>query len=253
MSNKECRKLICRFVLDLCASCVILLAFMATSASSLGKPVIRLLLADDHPVVRKGLRSCFADYPHFTVIGEAEDGQQAVQLAKTARPDVAILDIRMPILDGVGATRLIRRDAPRTRVLILSISDDRNYILQAVRAGAHGYVLKDVQPQVLAQAIETVHAGCPFFSPAIAQQVLEEWVAAGGRVPSAEQPALAARERAVLALVAQGKGNKDIARQLGIGVRTVETYRRRIMKKLDIHCVAGLTQYALTHDLVPKA
>ena len=209
---------------------------------------IKVLLVDDHPVVRKGLHSCLANRDNLKVVGEACDGAEAIQKVKELDPDVVLMDINMPGMDGLQVTEALRKDAPRTRVLVLSVHDTRDYVMRIVKAGARGYVLKDTPPDELVRAIETVNAGDAYFSPSVARIALNQYVAeADNNSPITR---LSEREREVLVEIAEGRSNKEIASNLNIGVRTVETHRERIMRKLDIHSVAGLTKFAIANGMV---
>ncbi|HEV2209741.1 MAG TPA: response regulator transcription factor [Verrucomicrobiae bacterium] len=213
------------------------------------KQKIRILIADDHPVVRKGLQSCLARQDTLKVVGEASDGEEALAKALELAPDVVLLDISMPRRDGLAVTEILRRQAPEIKILVLSVHSNREYIFRIIQAGAHGYVSKEAPTDQLVRAIQTVFEGQTFFSPEAAQEALHRLVQNGGkREPFAQ---LTAREREVLVLIAQGQSNKEIASKLGIGVRTIETHRERIMRRLDIHSVAGLTKFAIANGLVP--
>jgi len=212
------------------------------------KHKIRVLVADDHPVVRKGLQSCLVKQEKLKLVGEAADGQEALTKALELKPDVVLLDISMPRLDGLAVAAALRKDAPQVKVLILSMHSNKEYLFRIIQAGAHGYVSKGAAPDELLQAIESVHNGATFFSPEIAQAALNQLVNNGGKKEPFAQ--LTSREREVLVLIAQGRSNKEIANQLGIGVRTIETHRERIMRRLDIHSVAGLTKFAIANGLV---
>jgi two-component system nitrate/nitrite response regulator NarL len=213
------------------------------------KQKIRILIADDHPVVRKGLQSCLARQDTLKVVGEASDGEEALAKALELAPDVILLDISMPRRDGLAVTEILRRQAPEIKILVLSVHSNREYIFRIIQAGAHGYVSKEAPTDQLVRAIQTVFEGQTFFSPEAAQEALHRLVQNGGkREPFAQ---LTAREREVLVLIAQGQSNKEIALKLGIGVRTIETHRERIMRRLDIHSVAGLTKFAIANGLVP--
>jgi two-component system nitrate/nitrite response regulator NarL len=212
------------------------------------KQKIRVLVADDHPVVRKGLQSCLVKQECLKLVGEAADGDEALQKALALTPDVVLLDISMPKRDGLAVTATLRKDAPQVKVLILSMHSNKEYLFRIIQAGAHGYVSKGASPDELLHAIESVHRGETFFSPEIAQAALNQLVNNGGKKEPFAQ--LTSREREVLVLIAQGRSNKEIANQLGIGVRTIETHRERIMRRLDIHSVAGLTKFAIANGLV---
>jgi two-component system nitrate/nitrite response regulator NarL len=215
---------------------------------SLIKQKIKVLVADDHPVVRRGLQSLLAKQERLTIVGEAADGEEALQKALALSPDVVLLDISMPRRDGLEVTAVLRKDAPRIKVLILSVHSNKEYIFRIIQAGAHGYVSKEAAPEELLRAIEAVYSGETFFSPEIARAALNQLVNHGGKKEPFGQ--LTGREREVLVLIAQGQSNKEIASQLGIGVRTIETHRERIMRRLDIHSVAGLTKFAIANGMV---
>lgn len=212
------------------------------------KQIIKVLVADDHPVVRKGLQTCLAKQGGLRIVGEAADGDEALRKARELSPDVVLMDISMPGMNGLAVTEILRKEAPDMKVLILSVHSNKEYIFRVIQAGAHGYVSKEAPPEELLRAIESVYAGEPHFSEDIARAALSEFVNTGGKKEPFAQ--LTAREREVLVLIAEGKGNKEIADQLGIGVRTIETHRERIMRRLNIHSVAGLTKYAIANGLI---
>lgn len=209
---------------------------------------IKVLLVDDHPVVRKGLHSCLANRENLKIVGEACNGTEAIQKVKELDPDVVLMDINMPGMDGLQVTEALRKDSPQTRVLVLSVHDTRDYVMRIVKAGARGYVLKDTPPEELVRAIETVNAGDAYFSPSVARIALNQYVAESDS--NSPLTRLSEREREVLVEIAEGKSNKEIASRLNIGVRTVETHRERIMRKLDIHSVAGLTKFAIANGMI---
>lgn len=210
---------------------------------------IRILLVDDHPVVREGLRSCFARLPRLSVVGEAASGEECLRLAKRLKPDLVLMDINMPGINGLVATARLRKIAPNAKVLILSVHENREYVAEVGRSGARGYILKDAAPAELIRAIEAVHRGEGFFSPPVAAAMLESM--SGPRAVSGQPSAacLTAREREVIALIAAGAGNKDIAKRLGVAISTVKTLRERLMRKLDLHSIAGLTHFAVAQGL----
>ncbi len=210
---------------------------------------IRVLLADDHPVVREGLRAALLDYPHIDIVGEASNGEEAVRMAEQLAPDVVLMDITMPRMTGLRATSELSCKAPDTKVLVLTMHDSREYVVQLLRSGAKGYVLKDASPTELRHAIEIVASGAPFFSPSISQVLVTEYLREA-RAPRRPTPRLSLREREVLGHIADGASSKQIAGFLGISVRTVETHRARIIKKLGIRSVAGLTKFAIAEGLV---
>jgi len=212
------------------------------------KEKIRILVADDHPVVRKGLQSCLAKQDRLKLVGEAEDGNEALVKARELSPDVVLMDINMPRMNGLAVTEVLRKECPSVKVLVLTIHNNREYIFRIIQSGAHGYVSKEAPPEELFKAIESVYAGEPFFSADIARAALNQIVSSGGKKEPFSQ--LTDREREVLILIAEGQSNKEIANKLGIGVRTIETHRERIMRRLDIHSVAGLTKFAIAHGMI---
>jgi two-component system nitrate/nitrite response regulator NarL len=214
------------------------------------KNKIKLLLADDHPVVRKGIGSCLARQAHLVVVGEAADGKEAVAKTRELAPDIILMDINMPNMDGVAVTELLHKDAPKTKVIILSMHLNKEHVLRLIQAGVRGYVLKDASPEELVRAIDAVNAGEVFYSPDVARVALNQYVNDAGKVPPPPISKLTERERQVLALIAEGQSNKEVANTLGIGVRTIETHRERIMRKLNIHNAAGLTRFAIANNLV---
>jgi DNA-binding NarL/FixJ family response regulator len=220
-------------------------------AKALGKTkrTIRLVLADDHPVVRKGISAMLSRCPHLEVVGEAGDGQEALRLAKELLPDIVLTDLEMPRLSGLGVTEALQKELPQIKVLILSMFSNTDFVMRIMQAGAKGYILKGAPSEELIQAIETVEAGDCYFSPDVARVALNQYVCgSGGKKPAVRQ--LTARERQVLTEIARGFTNKEIGLRLGVGVRTIETHRERIMRKLDIRGVASLTRYAIAHGLV---
>jgi DNA-binding NarL/FixJ family response regulator len=214
---------------------------------------IRVLVVDDHAVVREGIRHVLSEGAGFSVVGEAQSGTEAVASAALLQPNVVVLDISMPGGSGLHAVGEILERVAGVRVLMLSVHEDVEYVLESVRAGAHGYLRKDSTPAELREAIRALHAGRTYFSPAMATQMAE----ALRRVsePRTEAPAqatdvLTARERQILVHIAQGKTNKEIGAELGISTRTVEAHRDSLMRKLGIRTVAGLTRLALEQGLL---
>lgn len=209
----------------------------------------RILLADDHRIVREGLRSLVAGLPGVEVIAEAEDGRTAVELARKLAPQVVVMDIGMPDLNGIEATRRLAAEAPHVRVIALSMHSDNRYVSEMLKAGARGYLLKDAAFEELALALRTVMAGQVYLSPAISRTVVSDYV----RHLTAGEPALAAalttREREILQLVAEGASTKEIAARLSISLKTVDTHRQHIMDKLGVRSVAELTKYAVREGL----
>jgi two-component system nitrate/nitrite response regulator NarL len=217
---------------------------------------ISVLVADDHTIVRRGLVSLLSLAEGIEVVGEAADGLSAFSLAMELDPDVVLMDISMPVLNGLEATRKIRKQNPSIRVLILSAHDSDDLIVQTIRSGAQGYVLKNVSSEELFTAIRSVHTGHAFFSPSVSRVLLDKYLA---RTPDTaaqgddeQHPAtrLTGREREILQLIAEGNTHQKIGHLLHISVRTVDTHANNIMKKLDIHDSAGLVTYAIKHGIV---
>jgi two-component system, NarL family, nitrate/nitrite response regulator NarL len=212
---------------------------------------IRILVVDDHPIVRRGISMCLASQPRIQILGEAGDGREALNLVRELKPDVVLMDIDMPQMNGMAVTDLLRHEMPEIKVIILSMYANTDYVMRIIECGARGFVLKEAPPQELLQAIETVYAGQTHFSPDVARVALNQVVRGNGESTPASR--LTNREREVLVHIADGFSNKEIASQLSIGVRTVETHRERIMRKLDIHTVAGLTRFAIAQGMVSLA
>jgi DNA-binding NarL/FixJ family response regulator len=213
----------------------------------------RILIADDHEVVRKGLRSLLESEPDLEVVGEACNGREAVEKATAARPDVVVLDIGMPELNGLEATRRIVKASPRTEVLILTVYETEEVIREVLRAGARGYVLKSDAGRLLLSAVSAVSAHRPFFTSRVSELVLAGFLSGDGLRPTEETPPgtpLTPREREVLQLLAEGKTNKEVAAALGIGLKTVETHRMNLMAKLGLHSVVDLVRYAIRNGIV---
>jgi DNA-binding NarL/FixJ family response regulator len=217
------------------------------------KNTITVLVADDHTIVRRGLVSLLSLGDGIQVIGEAPDGRAAVDLTLQKDPDVVLMDISMPVLNGLEATARIKKQAPQVRVLILSAYDNDEYITQVVRSGANGYLLKNSSAEELYAAIRSVASGHAFFSPAVSKVIADSYVR--GSAPESEptRPSdsrLTSREREILQLVAEGHTHQEVADQLHISVRTVDTHCGNIMKKLDIHDSAGLVTYAIKNGIL---
>ena len=212
---------------------------------------IRVLLADDHTLIRAGLRLVVSSQPDLTVVGEANDGREAVALAEKLKPDVAVLDIGMPSLNGIEACRQIRAALPGTYVVMLSMHSDEGYVLRALKAGANAYLLKDSAEADLARAIHSVVAGKSFFSPAVGKVLLEDYMRKLERTGAEDSyELLSPREREILQLVAEGKSSKDIANLLDLSVYTVETHRARVMQKLKLRNIPELILYAVRKGII---
>jgi DNA-binding NarL/FixJ family response regulator len=215
---------------------------------------ITVLLAEDHQIVREGFRSLLKHEPDIEVIGEAETGRQAVQLTRKLRPAVVVMDIAMPLLNGLEATRQIRKDIPDTKVIILSAHNDDAYVEQASAIGASGFLLKQSSSHVLASAIREVQSGKSYFTPSVSKRVKDrsrQLVERGGSPKTGNR--LSSREMEVLQLVAEGKANKQVAAELGLSFKTVDKHRQHLMSKLDIHDVAGLTRYAIAEGIIENS
>ncbi len=215
---------------------------------------ITVLLVDDHTVVRQGLRALLQAEGDLEVVGEAENGRQAVMLAKKNPPDVVVMDVAMPLLNGLEATRQIVKSLPGTKVLVLTSYSDDDCLEQLMQAGAAGYLIKQTAANDLLKAIREVQRGNAYFSPSIAKRLRDqcrEAFATGQPVRKAGE--LTSREAEVLQLIAEGFSNKQIAAELCISIKTVEKHRQQVMNKLNIHDVAGLTRYAISKGLVERS
>lgn len=211
----------------------------------------RVLIAEDHTIVRKGLRSLLEGVEGIQVVGEAQDGREALQKVEQLLPDVVLMDITMPLLNGLEATRQIKKLFPQVQVLALTMHANEEYIFQALRAGAAGYVVKEAAPEDLVLAIQAVWRGDSYLSPSVSAKVIGQYVR---RAEEAKEPdsyeKLSDREREVLQLIAEGHANREIAEMLHISVRTVETHRANIMAKLDLHSTAEVVQYAIRKGVI---
>jgi DNA-binding NarL/FixJ family response regulator len=212
---------------------------------------VRVLIADDHEVVRLGLRAIALGDPSFEVCGEAGDGRAAVSEAIRLKPDVVVLDVSMPVLNGLEATRQILKALPRTEVLVLTVHDSENIVREALQAGARGFVLKNEASQHLLAALRTVSTHKPWFTASVSELVLAGYLRRDLRRTGTEpRTQLTQREREVLQLLAEGRSNKEVAAELQIGLKTVETHRANIMNKLGLHSVADLVRYAIRNGIV---
>lgn len=212
---------------------------------------LRVLLADDHGVVRKGLRFLLERQPDIEIAGEASDGREAVRLAETVDPDIVIMDIAMPMLNGIDATAQIVKRNPRAGVIILSMHSDEDYLLSALNAGAKGYLLKESAEADLVRAIQAVSKGSPFFSPEIAKTMLEDYMRfLQQRNLQDSYDLLTDREKEVLQLLAEGKSNKEAAAILDLSIYTVDTHRTHLMQKLNLHNTAEIVLYAVRKKII---
>jgi two-component system nitrate/nitrite response regulator NarL len=211
---------------------------------------IKVLLVDDHPLVREGIRSSLSRHDHIRVVGEAQDGDQVLPLVRKLSPNVILLDLSMPKVGGLKVTGTICREFPKVKILILTVHINDGYVREVIRSGARGYLLKDGSPAELVRAIEAVHEGGVFFCPAAAQVILNDYLHQDKLVGRSGARELSPRECQVLTLIADDHSNKEIASRLGVGVRTVESHREKIMRKLDVHSVIGLTKYAISNGLI---
>ncbi|MFI5253390.1 MAG: response regulator [Bacteroidota bacterium] len=211
---------------------------------------IKVLLVDDHQMVLEGIKSFLTSNEKIEIIGEAMDGEEAISKVKILAPDIILMDISMPRLNGIETTRIIREINPDVKVIILTMHDDKEYVLQFMECGAMGYILKKTSPAELVRAIEAVYEGEVFFSPDISKTVLEEYQKLNRQKESSSPIDLSPRELQVLKLIADGLSSKQIAEKLFASDRTIQKFRERIMAKLNVHNSAGLIKYALEHKLV---
>jgi DNA-binding NarL/FixJ family response regulator len=210
---------------------------------------IRILVADDHEIMRDGLRNLLEKEPGMKVLAGAGNGREAVRYAKKLKPDVVIMDVSMPDMNGIEATRQILSERPQTKILTLSMHSDRRFVAETLSAGASGYLLKDCAFEELTHAIRTVVGGQTYLCPEVSDVVVKDYVKQRSHSDSSVFFILTPREREVLQLLAEGKATKQTAAHLHVSVKTIETHRRKIMKKLDIHSTAELTKYAIREGL----
>jgi Response regulator containing a CheY-like receiver domain and an HTH DNA-binding domain len=214
-------------------------------------PEVRILLADDHSIVRKGLRSILEEEAYLEVVGEASNGREAVKLCEVEQPDIAILDVGMPQLNGIEVVSQLQKVSPRTKALMLSMHCDEAYILRALNAGARGYLLKDAAEDEIIPAIKNLMRGSTYFSPAISHTFSEDYLRhLRKRGLQDSYDTLTDREREVLQLLAEGRSNKEVASMLDIGVSTVDTHRMNLMQKLNLHSTADIVLYAVRKKLI---
>jgi DNA-binding NarL/FixJ family response regulator len=211
---------------------------------------MRLVLADDHTILREGIRALLEDQPDMAVVGEAQDGRQAVQLAHDLRPEIVLMDIGMPLLNGLEATRQIKRDHPEIHVLVLTMHENEEYIHEVLAAGASGYILKQAAAGELVAAIRAVQRGDAALSPAITRVVIQDYLRSETAQPVTASNELTAREREVLQLIAEGHTSKEIAELLCLSVKTVQAHRTSLMQKLDLHDRGDLIKYAIQKKII---
>ena len=210
----------------------------------------KILIADDHEMVRQGLRRVIVDAGSWDIVGEAVDGREAVELAKRTRPDVVVIDYSMPNLNGLEATRQIRASLPSTEVLVLTMHDSESLVREVLSAGAKGFVLKSDAGRVLLLGIETLLQHRPYFSSSISELLLNAYLAEAGEGARESATVLTAREREVVQLLAEGRSTKEAADQLGLSIKTVETHRANVMRKLGLQSFAELVRYAIRNNII---
>jgi len=211
---------------------------------------IRVLLADDHTLLRSGIKALLEDEPDIAIVGEAADGREAVRLAHLLRPNLVLMDIAMPLLNGLEATRQIKREHPEINVLVLTMYDHEEYFRQVLEAGASGYIIKRAAANELVAAIRAVSSGESVLSPAITSLLLDDYLSGENRKDEADPNALSPREREVLQLIAEGKTSREIADILSVSVKTVQSHRASLMRKLDLHDRGQLIKYAIQRKII---
>lgn len=211
---------------------------------------IRILIADDHELIRRGLRGLLEAQKGWEVCAEAADGRQAVEKARQTKPDIVVMDVSMPVLNGLEATRQIRKLVPSAEVLILTMHDSEQVVREVLEAGAHGYILKSDAGRDMVAGIESLCRHKPFFTSHVARLVLNGFLKSDGKNTRNETDVLSARERELVQLIAEGKSNKEIADLLKISVKTVETHRTNLMRKLDLHTISDVVRYAVRNKIV---
>jgi|ERR1041385_1945727 DNA-binding NarL/FixJ family response regulator len=216
---------------------------------------IKIILADDHSILRSGLKQLLGSVPGFSVVGEANNGKDALTLVGKYLPNVAILDISMPEMSGIEAARLIKEKNPETKILILTVYDNQDYIVQVMQAGADGYILKNSKPEDIIDAVRNVAAGQEYLGQGVSKVIVENFIKRSKEVAGVhqQQPHLTRRESEILKYIAQGLTSKEISNKLFLSVRTIQSHRMNIMQKLNIHETAGLVRYAIKNGLVRVA
>jgi DNA-binding NarL/FixJ family response regulator len=213
---------------------------------------VRILLVDDHPIVLTGLRNSLECFPRYKIVGEASDGLSALRQAETLKPDVILMDISLPKMNGLEASKILLKKLPQTKIVVLTMHDNPEYVVEIIKSGAQGYVLKNSPPSELLQAIDKVYSGESYYSPVVGEVLANEVRHAHESMKRREQSTLTRREQDIIKFVAEGTPNVAIAQQLSISVRTVEAHRRNIMQKLELYTVAELTQYAIREGIIVK-
>jgi len=211
----------------------------------------RIVIAEDHTILREGLRMLLRTNPDFEVVGEAEDGLEAIRCTETMKPDLVLMDLSMPRMNGMGAIQEIKKKCPETKILVLTVHKTEEYILATLKSGADGYVLKDATHSELMLAMDCVFSGRCYLSPGISEKIIEGYLEGRRTVrPSSSWDSLTQREREILKMIAEGYKNKDIAEYLCISAKTVEKHRANLMKKLDLHSASSLTAFAMEKGLI---
>ena len=217
------------------------------------KKKYRIVIAEDHRILREGLRSLLTGNPDYQVVGEAENGMDAIRCSEKHSPDLLLIDLSMPKMDGLDAIREIRTRRPETRILVLTVHKAEEYVFEALKAGADGYLLKDATHEELKLAINSVLIGKTFLSPGISEKLIEGYLAGGKPFESTSpKQCLTQRERQILKMIAEGNRNRDIARFLGISIKTVEKHRSNFMRKLDLHNSSEITAFAMREGMIAK-
>jgi DNA-binding NarL/FixJ family response regulator len=206
---------------------------------------IRVLIAEDHKIVREGLISCLKNQPDIEIVAEVSNGKMAIDKAVELQPDIVLMDISMPEINGLDATKILIKKFPAVKILILTAHDEEEYIFELIKSGAKGYVLKDISSNDLISAIEKIHAGETYFDEEITKVVIKDYINNIDSIKKEDDKTLSSREMEVLKLIADGLANKEIADRLNLSVKTISSHRESIMKKLEIHSIAGLTKYAI--------
>ena len=210
---------------------------------------IRILITDDHQLFREGIANLLAASPEIEIVGQAENGQQAIEKAKQLKPDIVIMDLSLPVINGVDATRILHKELPETKVLVLSMHADKNYIKEALEAGAFGYLFKDCTYDQLIEAINTVSQGKKYLSNKITEVLIHDYLNREEETPDNDQ-SLSERESEILRLIAEGKSTREIADLLFISVKTVGTHKQHLLEKLNLQSIAGLIKYAIRKGIV---